>query len=200
MSRKLAAACIAVMAWASAAHAQDARFFVSGALGAADGRLDGPYAGDRRDGSDVAGAVRAGAIWQGPIAWGIETGYVDLGKVSEQYIVNLANVRNEAHTRGTLLGGNATYRFDAPWYLCARGGWLHSWTDLHASASGSFATAASTTASGNGWYLGVGGGYDISERASVGLHYDFYHLKASSNGTDVSGHVGTLMVQLEYRY
>lgn len=200
MSRKLAAACVAAIAWASASHAQDARFFVSGALGAADGRLDGPYAGDRRDGSDIAGAVRVGAIWQGSIAWGFETGYVDLGKVSEQYVVNLANVRNEAHTRGTLLGGNATYRFDAPWYLSARSGFVHSWTDLRASASGSGVTAPGATASGNGWYLGVGGGYDISERASVGLHYDFYHLKASSNGADVSGHVGTLAAQLEYRY
>lgn len=200
MSRKLAAACVVAMACASAAHAQDARFFVSGALGASDGQVDGPYRDDRRDGSDVAGAVRAGAIWPGTVAWGIETGYVDLGQVSEQYVVNLVNVTNEAHVRGALFGGNATYRFDAPWYLCARGGWLHSWTDLHASASGPYVTAASTTASGNGWYLGVGGGYDISERASVGLHYDFYHLKASSSGADVSGHVGTLMVQLEYRY
>jgi len=201
MSRKLVAACIAALMLSSAAHAEGQQYFVSGALGASDGRLDGRYgASDRFDGHDVAGALRVGVMWRGALDWGVEAGYVDLGEVSDQYVVNLTDVKNRVRTRGLAVGGRVTYRFDAPWYLSAHGGLLHSWADLRASAGNPSYAVAGTRASGNGWYLGAGGGYDVSEQFSVGLHYDLHHVKASRHGAEISGHVGTLMVQLEYRY
>ncbi|WP_017463145.1 outer membrane beta-barrel protein [Dyella ginsengisoli] len=201
MSRKLAAACLAALVLSSAAHAEGKQYFVDAALGASDGHLDGSYRySDRLDGTDVAGAVRVGVMWQGQADWGIEAGYVDLGQVSDQYIVFPSNVTNESRTRGMLVGGNFTYRFDAPWYLSARGGWLHSWTDLRTRVDGPYGAAPSASASGDGFYVGVGGGYDISERLSIGLHYDLYHVQASGGGADLSGDIGTAMVQLEYRY
>lgn len=196
MSRKLAVACLAALMLSSLVHAEGKAYFVNGALGASDGQLDGSYRySDRLHGTDAAGTVRVGVMWQEPVDWGIEVGYVDLGQVSDQNVVFSFNVRNEARTRGMLLGGNFTYRFDAPWYLLARGGWLHAWTDLRARVDGSYGAAPS--GSGDGFYVGVGGGYDISERLSVGLHYDLYHVRASVGGADLSGDIGTAMVQLE---
>lgn len=201
MSRKLAAACLAALMLSSVVHAEGNVYFVNGALGASDGHLDGSYRyGDRLRGTDAAGAVRVGVMWQDPVDRGIEVGYVDLGQVSDRYVVFPSNVRNEARTRGMLLGGNFTYRFDAPWYLSMRGGWLHAWTDLRTRVDGPYGVAPSASASGDGFYVGVGGGCDISERLSVGLHYDLYHVRASGGGADLSGDIGTAMVQLEYRY
>lgn len=206
MSRKLAAACVVALALSPVAHAADREFFVNGALGTSQARLGSPYGSDyHRDGSDITTGLRFGALWRGQPWLGVETGFVDLGRFSERYAVGSVDVRDEARTRAALLGVNTTYRFDAPWYLSARGGWLHSWVKVSAresqAGSTSYVTAtASATASGDGWYMGVGGGYDVSEQFSVGAHLDFYRVQVSRNGADLGGHVGTLTVQLEYRY
>lgn len=202
MSRKLLTASIVVLGLSTAVHAQGQRYFVSGAVGVAGGRLDGPYNEVYRDGGhDATGAVRVGAMWQDQLGWGIEAGYVDLGTASEQYVVYPANVNSDVRTRGLLVGGNVSYRFDAPWYLSARGGWLHAWTQLRTRVDGPYVVGnPSIDASGNGWYLGVGGGYDINEQLSIGLHDDLYRVRTSGGGGRFSGYRETVTLQLEYRY
>lgn len=196
MSRKLVAACIAAFALSSAARAAEHQVFVNGTVGLSDARIGDGYG--TRDGSDVAAALRVGVVWRGQPNVGIETGYVDLGRYGERYIVNLVDVNDEVRTRAALLGANATYRFDAPWYLTARGGFLRSW--LSVSEHYGQAGFAQGKAAGNGWYLGAGGGYDITEQLSIGAHLDVYHVSASRHGATLDGYVDTLGVQLEYRY
>lgn len=202
MSRKLLATSIVVLGLSTAVHAQGQRYFVSGAVGVAGGRLDGPYSEVYRDGGhDATGAVRVGAMWQDQLGWGIEAGYVDLGTASEQYVVYPANVNSDVRTRGLLVGGNVSYRFDAPWYLSARGGWLHTRTQLRTRVDGPYVVGnPSIDASGNGWYLGVGGGYDINEQLSIGLQEDLYRVRTSGGGARFSGYRDTVTLQVEYRY
>ncbi|HET6434058.1 outer membrane protein [Dyella sp.] len=196
MSRKLVAACIAVLALPHAAHAVGQQVFVNGTVGLSDSHIGN--GGADRDGSDVAAAIRVGVLWRGQPQFGIETGYADLGRYRQRIMIGQVQVRDQVHTRAALLGANVTYRFDAPWYVTARGGLLRSWLSVHEYADG--VASGQGSAAGNGWYLGAGGGYDISEQLSIGAHLDLYHVAASQGAAQVDGHVATLGVQLEYRY
>lgn len=202
MFRKLAVAFLAATTLASAAHAAEPRYFVDLGAGSARAQLGQPAGtGYRRNGSDVASALRVGVQWRGPVSWGLETGLIYLGKFSDSYNLPGATVQDQVQVSAGLLGATATWRADAPWYLTAHAGLLHGWLDVSSQVRPPiYVVSSSGVTAGNGWYAGVGGGYDLSDRFSVGVHYDFHHLNTSRNGVRMDGHVGTLMLQLEYRY
>ena len=170
--------------------------------------INGEVAGSNYDVSNLqnntstAGAVRLGYLWNaGQVDWGVEGGYVDLGKATGNsyfFIDNAAFPQNvSVKTRGALLGGNVKMYFgDGNWFLSARGGWFHSSTRARFS-TGSY--SVSDSEDGNGIYAGVGVGYDFTPHAGVALNYDNY--QSSAPGIyDRRFNIGMYGATFEYRF
>ena len=127
-----------------------------------------------------------------------------LGKLDSHYVGDYS-YHSGLRASGWMIGLNGTYRFDSPWYVSARGGMLRSMLDRNYSyqnlpygpLSSGFGSASGT---GTGWYAGMGGGYDFTEKFSVGLQYDNYHVKARLGGDSLSGSISAFTIQAEYRY
>lgn len=207
MNKILIAALGAALAVASvSAVAADANgaFFLNAGIGQAQyhvGRTDG--LGYKLDEKDTAGALRFGYAWRVAPAFnlGVEGGYADLGKVVAKYNDGTNFAKADLTAKGWLLGGNGKYNFADNWYVSARAGWFRS--DVEASASLVVPGAAGygrDSAHGNGWYGGVGVGYDFAPNFSLGLNYDNYHAKAKYDGQSEGGNVGSYMLSAEYRF
>jgi len=199
LSRAMLAASLAV-ASVSAFAADGGNYFVN--LGVGQSKYHVDQADDvKTDSHDTAVAARFGYLWHGAMDFGVETGYVDLGKLVDNYKNGSASGHDEVHARGVLLGGNLTYRFSTPFYVQARGGWLYSYLDAKSRySSPNYNSSDSFHGTGNGWYAGVGAGYDFSRNFGVGLHYDNYHVRAGLGGYSEHGNVSAVTVQLEYRF
>lgn len=193
---------LALASATSVAATKDGGFFINAGVGQAQyhvGRTDG--LGYKLDDKDTAGALRFGYYWRGPVKFGIEAGYVDLGKVVDSYNDGTYTFHDDIEAKGWMLGVNATHRFESPWYVEVRGGALRSTLDATSRFNEpGYSGYGSGNATGTGWYAGVGGGYDFTNDFSMGVHYDNYHVKAEQGGDTITGNVSTFMVQLEYRY
>ncbi|MEI7036608.1 outer membrane beta-barrel protein [Fulvimonas yonginensis] len=213
MNKLLTAALGAALAVASASAAAadgngngNGAFFINAGVGQAQyhvGRTDG--LGYALDDKDTAGALRFGYMWHASQAFdlGIEGGYVDLGKVTADYNDGTYVAHADLGATGWMLGINGKYGFASHWYVSARGGWLRSKGDLKASAYDNSTHQGgylSGNGDGDGWYGGVGVGYDFAPSFSMGLNYDNYHAKAAQDGVSVHGNIGTYMVSAEYRF
>lgn len=204
MKKILGAALVAALAFGSSvACAADSYGFVNAGIGQSvyhEGRTDGR--GYKLDEKDTAGAFRVGAAWHGgPVDFGVEAGYADLGDSVSKYDQGDVHGHDTLHAKGWLLGANATHRFEAPWYVQVRGGWFHSTVDeTYRFSTPVQSDYASGSASGDGWYAGIGGGYDLTQDFSIGLNYDNYHAVAKVDGDKLSGNISTFTVQLEYRF
>lgn len=207
----LAVACVS----ASAADASGA-FFINAGVGQAQyhvGHTDG--LGYKLDDKDTAGALRFGYAWKvnRGLDLGVEGGYVNLGKLVAKYHYEsqpgpyVANDKLDLEASGWLLGLDGKYTFANNWYVSARGGWFRSTGKVTYRYDRSYAGAstgsgyASDDADGDGWYGGVGVGYDFAPNFSLGLNYDNYHGKASVEGYDsITANIGTFMLSGEYRF
>lgn len=203
MKKILGAALVAALTLGSSvACAADSYGFVNAGIGQAvyhESRTYGP--GFKLDEKDTASAVRLGAVWRGQVDFGVEAGFVHLGNEVATYDSDYSHAHSTISAKGWLLGVNATHRFDSPWYLQVRGGWFHSTLDENFHSTAPFYDGYfSGSASGDGWYAGVGGGYDFSRDVSIGLNYDNYHAEAKFGSDKVGGNVSTFTVQLEYRF
>jgi OmpA-OmpF porin, OOP family len=174
----------AMVATSGAAMAVDGQFFVNGEVAGSDVNIANLQG---RSQTSTAGAVRLGYLWNaGTISWGVEAGYVDLGKVTgyNNYAVYDAGgpydpLRVNLKTYGELLGGNFKLHYgDYGWFLSARGGWFHSQTTAHVRDQLGYASASSSS-SGDGFYAGIGAGYDFSRNMGISLNYDLYQSRAS---------------------
>jgi len=184
-------------------------FFVNGNVG------QSRYNANRRDWSDrndTAAAIRFGYRWHGAVDFGVEGGYVDLGKLKDRINTPNYSFSGDLKVKGFLLGVNGKYHFaQSGWYVSARGGWFGTRANYKSHASSKSAT---TTASYSesysmrrvnaGWYLGVGAGYDLTSHFSVGVSFDDYYAKARVNqdiaDETISGNVRTISAFAEYRF
>jgi OOP family OmpA-OmpF porin/outer membrane immunogenic protein len=164
----------------------------------------------RKTGYSLFGGYR----WKlGPnLALGLEAGYADLGNFKLQNTFNGDKIDQTSTTqalRGRLVGANGRINLATQWYLSARGGFFHANGSNHIYDKvdqnlGEFTTAK---AGRNGWYAGVGTGWDIDQHWGVGLSYDYYHANAGRVRLGADQDIATLkrstsMLSLtgEYRF
>lgn len=211
--KKFGSAAAAVIAFATistSAAAVGGQFFVAGSLGQSN--FNNSYIGNQ-DKTDTQGALRLGYAWRsGPLDYGMEAGYADLGKTSASrsytglvrgvLLIERVDYRNQFSVKGGILGGNLKYNIGS-WYVSGHAGWFRAKVDSEYDATYTPINnpLASTTNSHIGGtststneYVGVGAGYNISKSWSVGLGYDYYDF-----GSDY-GHVNAYSATAEFRF
>jgi OOP family OmpA-OmpF porin/outer membrane immunogenic protein len=193
----LSLAAAGLLAAPLAGHAADqGGAFVNGSVGRAS--LDkGPF-----DDDDTGFGANVGYRWaigDGALI-GIEGGYTDLGKYSATVPLDAttdARVRSEI--KGWNVGVNGHFNVTPNWYLSGRGGFFRAdlRSDVLLPGTGTEpATVGRIDDHDNGWYAGVGFGYDFSNNFSLGLGYDVY--RADSHGVDAKPDLAS--VSAEYRF
>lgn len=196
-------AALALAGASGSAFAQDhGAFFVNAGAGQATYHVDENSGGNyAQDDTDAAAALRLGYLWHGPVDFGVEGGYVDLGELKASLISGAVLEEAKVNAKGWLLGGVGKYHFADQWFVSARAGWLHASSDVEYHVSTPVGSASgSSNVDGDGWYGGVGMGYDFSSNFSLGFNYDNYHVKAKTDEVSADANVGTWMVTAEYRF
>jgi len=195
MSKRFQIAAIAVaLAAASGSSFADepGAFFINGNLGQSSYNSNNSALSDN---TAFSSAVRVGYSWYSE-TWdfGVEAGYVDLGKATGSISVDGTSINIGAHAQGPLLGINLKYKFENQWFVLGRLGYLQ--TTLTESAAG----IGSDSDHGGGGYGGIGVGYDFTKHFSIGAGYDNYRIKVRVDGVNASGNVGTFTGFAEYRF
>lgn len=152
--------------------------------------------------------IRFGWRWDGHI--GPELGYVYLGRPKNFFspevvtynAYSVTGIRSSAETYGATLGINGKYDFLDNWFVTAHGGYLRSrstYDVTHYSAVGAYSSRYRSW--NNGWYAGLGVGYNITSNVSIGINYDNYRVDYShdGNGND-RVNVAAFSGSLEYRF
>ena len=172
----------------SAQTSSDQGGFVQAKVGQA--HWNGYGLSDNRLGYGVSGGYRFEVAERQSI--GPELGYVNFGKPrTSDGMGNAASVKGEAYT----LGVNYRYRFDAtPMSFQARGGYAR-WHG-HASVTEAGFGTSSGSSNGNGWYAGVGVGYDVTPRTSIVVAYDYERNKVFGEHVNT----GTTTAGVEFRF
>lgn len=206
----LPVAAAAALVFASfGARAESVGSFVN--VGAGSSRFDINHA-NFNDNKDTALSVVGGYRWavDRPFFFGVEGGYVDLGKITGRY--DFANLDASGHQKADfngkaiLLGANGKWELPRYWTITARLGVAYSRTESRNSFSlvgNGYNYSGSSKQSSNdaGIYAGVGFGYDFLPEFGVTLNYDHYALRAKSITVDKrTVNVGVWVVVAEYRF
>ncbi|WP_266183208.1 outer membrane protein [Dyella humicola] len=129
--------------------------------------------------------------------WGLETGYVDLGKPEANGNIDGYDYKAKLHVSGWTVGGNGKFNFAQHWFVSGRLGIFFSSTKLTESLAGSGSDQIKTN--DVNWYAGVGAGYNFNRHLSLSINYDRYTAKAKTILTNTnSPHM--LSGTLEYRF
>jgi OmpA-OmpF porin, OOP family len=175
------------------AHAEQPNgWFVNGNVGSSHykAHIDGLGSGTE---NGTAFMVNAG--YRDQRILGFEVGYTNLGNVSEN---DGYGDRVKLSGDGWTLGLNGHFNPTKQWYVSARGG-AFLWK-LSAKARIAYSDNSTDTFRGSeqslGWYAGVGTGYDINRRWSVGANFDYY--KIDKDYYDLGSQI--FSVSAEYRF
>lgn len=167
-------------------------WFVAGNVGRTDGGTAGRFGtGDfnvfeSRDGRKTGYGLVGGYRWKVSPAWGvgIEGGYSDLGNLRVRNVFRDDSVDQTDSTnalRGWQVGANARVNINPAWYVGMRGGYFRaSDNDMrYYNRVGEDLRLDSGRRDGrNSWYAGVGTGWNVTDRFSLGVHYDYFRAKA----------------------
>jgi hypothetical protein len=176
----------------SAFAADPGTFFVNGNLGQSS-----YHEGALTNNTDTSGSIRGGYVWQSDVVdFGVEAGYVDLGKATSQLDTGFAGetLRVGVKAEGALAGLNLKYKFDNHMFVLGRGGLFHSSVNVSIQDDGS------ERFHGNGGYLGAVVGYDFNQHFSLGAAYDAYHVRINSDDVKGNSSVGVFSGFAEYRF
>ncbi|HVI56854.1 MAG TPA: outer membrane beta-barrel protein [Luteibacter sp.] len=215
--RLLTAAAAAVLSLASfGAQAANEGTFIGINGGRADYDINHTGFQDKND--TAFGAV-VGYRWavDRPFYFGVEAGYVDLGKISSKYSYGgITYGETDAFKlkgKAVLVGANGKWELPHHWTITARLGLAHSRTtydirsDLYQRGPNGidttpYATLKShNTSTDNGIYAGVGFGYDFTPNFGVAVNYDNYSLKAQNITDDKrTVNVGVWGASAEFRF
>lgn len=185
----------------SVAFADGGNVFVNANAGASHYNVENPYSGIEGNSfskTGKAGALRVGYRWNSVVDYGVEAGYGFLGNATARVSYSDGVERDQAKTRGWLLGGNLNYNINEQWYVGARAGWFRARSLFEGrvvSDNDTFYNRGSLTRTGE--YFGVGGGYNFNKNFSLGLAYDTYRAPVSD---DKSNRIGMYSLQAEYRF
>jgi hypothetical protein len=197
---RIAAMAIALAGASFGAMAQEqGAFFINGNAGQSDYH-DNSF---NNSNTEFSGALRGGYTWQSPVVdFGVEVGYVDLGKATGSGTYDGVNENYSGRIDGPLLGINLKYKFQNNWFLAGRAGFFHSQIKFQGTASepGYATESFSQTYSGNGGYIGAIVGYDITPHFSLGASYDSYYARVKVNGQGANDTVGVVSGFAEYRF
>jgi OmpA-OmpF porin, OOP family len=139
-------------------------FYAAGNLGQTQYRTDISHR------HSVFQNVRFGWRWNGIV--GAEIGYAYLGRRKDQ----VPFAESSVNARAATLGLNAKYNIYDRFFITAHGGYLRSQRTDTVTFNGEN-YSSSRTSWNNGWYGGVGLGYDVTRNVSVALNYDNYRLQ-----------------------
>ncbi|AIF47596.1 porin family protein [Dyella japonica] len=162
--------------------------FVNASLGSAHSDVSGLTKQD-----DFGYGVNVGYRWND--TWGVEAGYVDLGKPEAKGYPVYNNTYNlKLHVTGWTLGVNGKLNLAEHWFLSARLGAFFSNTKLTVEGYSNDFSANDTNL-----YVGVGAGYNFSRNLSVGINFDRYEAKAKGILTNTNNPY-LLSGTVEYRF
>ena len=164
-------------------------FYVAGNLGQTQYRTD--YEISRHN--SVFQNVRFGWRWDGLV--GAEICYAYLGRRKDAGEFGESSVNARAAT----VGANAKYDFYDGWFVTAHGGYLRS-QRINTSTNYVLGDSDRYTSWDNGWYGGIGLGYDVTKNVSVALNYDNYHLQYTENAFHDKVNVAAYSGSIEYRF
>ena len=176
---------------------------------------------DFHDKSDTAFGAVVGYRWavDRPFYFGVEGGYVDLGKISSKYDqsetfgsganthVETFHEKDELKGHAVLVGANGKWELPHHWTITARLGLAHSHTSYDVSEIEKIDGGVVLNEGGhrssndNGIYAGLGFGYDFTKNFGVTVNYDNYSLKAQGITDDKrTVNVGVWGAAAEFRF
>jgi len=162
--------------------------FVNGSIGNSHSDIDGLT---KRN--DTGYSVNAGYRWND--TWGVEAGYVDLGKPEARgYPIGYQSYNLKLNVSGWTLGVNGKYKFNDRWYVSARLGAFFSTSKLTVDGYPGDVNAHDTNV-----YVGFGAGYNITRNLGIGINFDRYEAKAKGIVTGTNNPY-LLSGTLEYRF
>ncbi|HEX7816503.1 outer membrane protein [Dyella sp.] len=164
-------------------------FFVAGNLGQTKLRSAGV---DHN--KSVFQNARFGWRWNGIV--GPEMGYAYLGRPKTSFDGGTISARTQAAT----LGVNARWDFTPSWFVTGHSGYARTRTTTQFNDVPSRSQSLRST--NNGWYAGVGVGYNMTQHVSLGLNYDNYGVSMGrrSQGSATNTNIAAYSASLEYRF
>ncbi|MEV8521998.1 outer membrane beta-barrel protein [Dyella marensis] len=199
---------VAMVTSGAAMAADGGQFFVNGQIGSQKVSTSKALKGVKKN--ELIGTLRAGYMWNnGPLSYGAETGYVVLGSengviakesngVSPRIVMPEQALR--VKTNGWLFGGNAKLHIGDSWFVSGRGGLFRSNLRVRTGEVNKPASSSHKSTK-NGYYAGVGAGYDFNEHFGLGANFDYYRARVNlgSGVKTIGGGYEVYGVTAEYR-
>jgi hypothetical protein len=173
---------------------------------------------DFHDKTDTAFGAVVGYRWavDRPFYFGVEGGYVDLGKIQSRYeasvpysstLVDTYKEKDELKGRAILIGANGKWELPHHWTITGRLGVAHSHTSYDYKINETignqnvYSDSYHSSSNDNGIYAGLGFGYDFTPNLGVTVNYDNYSLKAQNiTGDKRTVNVGVWGGAVEFRF